>query len=158
MMEHVMRRKDRQLDQEEALRILRDGEHGILASVSKDNQPYGVPISYVSDDKNIYIHSALTGHKLDNIKHNSKVSFTVVEQGKPVFENNDFSTYYASAVVFGKAEIVEDEEEKTYALKILCEKYLPEYMGEFEKAMAVAGKATHVIKVSIDQLNGKAKK
>lgn len=157
-MDYMMRRKDRLLSEEESLNILKNGQHGIIATVSKDNQPYGVPISYANDNEYIYIHSALSGHKLDNIAFNNKVSFSVVEQGEPVFKDNDFSTYFASVIVFGKAEIVEDEQERIYGLKILSEKYLPEYMSEFDKAMDLSGKITKVIKISMDKVVGKAKK
>lgn len=157
-MDYKMRRIDRMLNEEEALTILKNGEHGIIATISKDNQPYGVPVSYVNDDKYIYFHSALKGHKLDNIAFNNKVSFSVVEQGKAVFKDNDFSTYFASVIVFGKAEIVEDEEERNYALKILSEKYLSEYMSEFDKAMELSAKITTVVRISMDKVVGKAKK
>lgn len=157
-MEYSMRRKDRLLSEEETLNILNKGQHGVMASVSQDNQPYTTPISYAIDDNYIYIHSALKGHKLDNIAYNYKVCFCVVEQGDPVFENHDFSTYFASAIVFGKAEIVEDKNEKRYGLKLLSEKYLPEYMAEFDKAMDMSGRSTIVIRISMDKVVGKAKK
>lgn len=157
-MEKEMRRKDRLLSRDETVEILEKGEHGVLASVSLDNQPYALPISYVYVDNIIYIHSALTGHKLDNIKDNNKVSFSVVQQGKPVFMDNDFSTYFASAIIFGKAKIVEDGQEKSQALKLLCEKYLPEYMSEFDNAMKLASKATLVVRIDVEKMSGKAKK
>ena len=58
----AMRRKERQLPEEEAIRLLKDGEYGVLATYGEDGWPYGVPISYVYDDRRIYVHGAQTGH------------------------------------------------------------------------------------------------
>ncbi|MDF2839594.1 MAG: transporter, partial [Clostridia bacterium] len=73
-----MRRKDRQVSQDEALDILKKGEYGILSTSDAQNIPYGVPMSYAYADKYIYLHGATVGQKLDNIKANPKVSFCVV--------------------------------------------------------------------------------
>lgn len=157
-MEYQMRRKNREITYEEAMRILRDGAHGIMATISEDKQLYGVPLSYAIDDKYIYFHAAKTGHKLDNIAFNNNVSFSVVEQGEPIFKDGKFSTFFASAIVFGKAEIVDNEEEKVYGLRLLCEKYLPQHMDSFDAAIEMSGKITNVVKISIDRVSGKAKK
>ncbi|MDF9867689.1 nitroimidazol reductase NimA-like FMN-containing flavoprotein (pyridoxamine 5'-phosphate oxidase superfamily) [Bacilli bacterium PM5-3] len=159
-MKHEMRRKDRKLSDEATLEILEKGEYGVLASVDENNQPYGVPISYVLHDDYIYCHCAKSGHKLDNMKINDKVSFTVVGKTQPVFEEpeNDFSTYFESAIIFGKYLVVEDDDEKIEALKVLCEKYLPDFMDKFDISLKNAYKATYVFKISIDEISGKAKK
>ena len=38
----------------------------------------------------------------------------------------------------GKAEIVEDREEKIEALRLICKRFLPKYMDRFEDAIAKA--------------------
>ena len=55
-----MRRKDRQVTQEEALKILKKAEYGILATSDEQNLPYGVPLSYAYEDHCIYFHCAAT--------------------------------------------------------------------------------------------------
>ncbi len=39
-----MRRKDRKLDSADTLEILKNGEYGVLATVTEDGSPYDVPI------------------------------------------------------------------------------------------------------------------
>ena len=95
----TMRRIERQMNDMEALELLNKGEYGILSTCGEDNHPYGVPLSYVVIDKNIYIHGAGVGTKLDNISVNDKVSFTVV--GKTKVLQEQFSTEYESAIAFG---------------------------------------------------------
>lgn len=44
-----MRRKDRLLDSADAVEILKNGEYGVLATVTENGSPYGVPMSYAFD-------------------------------------------------------------------------------------------------------------
>ena len=156
-MQHKMIKQKRQLSDEQALELLEKGEYGIIATVGEDNQPYGVPISYVLHDNHIYCHCALAGHKLSNMKYNEKVSFTVVGKTQPKYEDDDFTTHYESTIVFGKATIVEDKEEKIEALRVLSAKYLPDFMDKFDMAIANSLPGTCVFKISIDHFTGKAK-
>lgn len=69
-----MRRKNQLLSEEESLSILINGSSGTLALEGEDGYPYAVPLSYTYNDGKIYFHCAKTGHKLDLIKRNNKVS------------------------------------------------------------------------------------
>ncbi len=152
-----MRRSDRQISREEAMEILRNGEYGFLATVGGDNQPYAVPLSYIVIENEIFFHCALSGQKLDNIAHEEKVCFSVAGETQPVYDNN-FTTYFESAVVFGKARIIEDLDMKKEVLLKLAEKYLPEYMNMADKAIDGSMTKTAVCAVTIDHITGKAKK
>jgi uncharacterized protein len=99
-----IRRKDREITTREAIEILNSAEYGVLSTVGKDGQPYGVPLSYVYRNSSIYFHCALIGQKLDNITDNPKVSFCVV--GKTKVLPDKFATEYESAVAFGFASEV----------------------------------------------------
>ena len=108
-----MRRKDRQLTEEEAMDVVRKGEYGVLATVGDDGKPYSVPLSYVLDEEKgaLYFHgTAAGGQKMDNILANPSVCFTVVMDTEVL--PAQFSTKYYSANVFGTAKVVEEEEEK----------------------------------------------
>ncbi|MBI5895396.1 MAG: pyridoxamine 5'-phosphate oxidase family protein [Desulfobacterales bacterium] len=56
-----MRRKDKEIAADEAVKLLAEGEYGILSTVDDAGQPYGIPINYVYKDHHIYFHCALTG-------------------------------------------------------------------------------------------------
>ncbi len=56
-----MRRKDRETSEEEACQLLAAGEYGVLSTVGADGEPYGVPLSYVYRDGEIFFHSAPEG-------------------------------------------------------------------------------------------------
>lgn len=118
-----MRRKRQLLPQAESVAILEKMTNGILALHGDEGYPYAVPVSYVYADGKIYFHSAMKGHKVDAIVRNEKVSFCVVEQDdiKPA----EFTTYFRSVIVFGRACILTDETEKRAALNLLADKYPP---------------------------------
>ena len=64
-----MRRKDRQLLQEDAMAILMKGEYGILSTSGEDGSPYGVPVSYAVGNGKIYIHGTVAlGRRLTTSK------------------------------------------------------------------------------------------
>ncbi|HYE69825.1 MAG TPA: pyridoxamine 5'-phosphate oxidase family protein [Anaerovoracaceae bacterium] len=149
-----MRRTDRLMSEEETLKVLNDSEYGILATVDEDLQPYGVPISYVYMDGCIYFHSTNAGgSKYNNLEYNSKVSFTVV--GKTQVLPDKFGTLYESAIVYGTAELVADEEERLMAFREFLNKYCPEFINEGEKYIKAAGPIAMIIKIKINNLTGK---
>ena len=150
-----MRRKDRAISAEEATTLLNVAEYGVLSTVDRDGQPYGVPLSYIYRDDAVYFHSALTGHKLDNIQGNGKVSFCVV--GKTHILPEKFSTEFESVVVFGTASEVVGEE-KMNALVWLVEKYCPDYMEEGQEYARKAVDTTLVVKIQADHFTGKARR
>lgn len=150
-----MKRKDRLLDNEAVQKILQDNSYGVLATISDDGYPYGVPISYVFYNNSIYIHGATKGHKFDNISVNNKVSFTVV--GKTCLLPDQFSTNFESVIAFGKAVEVVDEE-KYNALLEFINKYSPDFHDQGKDYIDKAGKATRTIKIEIEHISGKEKK
>ncbi|MBS5883884.1 pyridoxamine 5'-phosphate oxidase family protein [Clostridium sp.] len=150
-----IRRKDRKIEISEAIDILEICEYGVLSTVNENGYPYGVPLSYVYANDSIYFHSAVEGHKLENIKDNDKVSFCVV--GKTDVLSDKFSTKYESVIIFGRAkEVFEDE--KKEALLELIKKYSVDYMEKGKAYIENASLRTKVIKVSIDHISGKARR
>ena len=151
-----MRRKDRQATPEEAINCLNTCSYGVLSTIREDGFPYGVPINYVFIDGKIYFHCALeNGHKLENIKYNSKVSFTVVSKDTVIPDK--FSTDYESAIAFGEAIRVFDNEKKL-ALEAFLDKFAPNFK---ELGMAHINKfidKTDIYKIEIETLTGKRRK
>lgn len=150
-MEHKMRRFRQQLPIEETKEILYNGRECVIAVSGDDDYPYAVPINYVYDGEHIYLHSAKQGHKIDALKRNPKMSLCVVAQGDVVPE--EFTTYFRSAIVFGRARLVEDDDEKVEALWKLSRKYC----GDLDATAEIAKflKAVAVIEITIDSLTGK---
>jgi len=150
-----IRRSDREITIQEARGLLENAEYGIMSTVTKDGQPYGMPLSYVYKNDCIYFHCAISGHKLENIEHNPKVSFCIV--GKTKVLPDKFATEYESAVVFGVASEVNGAE-RYDALLWLLEKYSPDFIAEGKQYIEQKDKITKVFKIEIDRISGKARK
>jgi nitroimidazol reductase NimA-like FMN-containing flavoprotein (pyridoxamine 5'-phosphate oxidase superfamily) len=148
----AMRREDRQIDEQEARKILSKGLFGVLSTVGADGDPYGVPMGYVYRDGVIYIHSALEGRKLENLRLGAHVSFCVV--GNVESEPEMFSTRYESAIA--SAEVFElFDDPKTTALNWLIQKYSPDFQSEGDNYIASRQDETRVFALRIVQLTGK---
>lgn len=151
-----MRRSKQILSREATEKILREGDFGVLAVAGDDGYPYAVPISYAVEGNKIYFHSAKTGHKLDAIKNNDKVSLCVVGKHEVVAE--EFTTYFSSVIAFGRIKIVEDDADpdKLRGLELLADKYSATASAE-RRAKELSRLSALVVPVmTIEHLTGKA--
>ena len=152
-----MRRKKQQLTQQECYDILKSCTSGVLAVSGDENYPYAVPLSYVFSDGKIYFHCAKQGYKLDCIRKNNKVSFCVIGQDNVI--QSEFRTDYKSVVIFGRARILEKENEILDSIKILAKKYSPdipetEHLAEIERFK----NSLCMVEISIDHITGQKAK
>ena len=148
-----MRKKERQLSNNEAISIIEKGEYGVLSTVSPACEPYGVPVNYCFIDQCIYLHCASAGKKLDHISNNPRVSFCVV--GDTAIQPERFTTKFESCIVFGTAEEVFGEE-KQAALEGLINKYARQHQAKGLAYINTAHEKTKVIKIVPDSFTGKA--
>lgn len=119
----VMRRSRQALSWQETEEILRRGTSGVLALARAEGDPYAVPLSYVYTQGILYFHCAKVGHKLESIRRCEKASFCVVDRDE--IKPEAYTTYYRSAIAFGRVRILESEEEKRRAIEQLSQKYHP---------------------------------
>ncbi len=149
-----IRRSDRALSEDQAREILARAEHGVLATLGADGWPYAVPVNHVLSGDVLYIHSAVEGHKLDNIAHEERVSYCAVA-GATVLPA-ELSTLYESAVVFGRAALVTDPAEKLRALELLAVRFCGWLSPEAEEAIATSASRTAVVRIRLERITGKA--
>lgn len=119
----VMRRSRQALSWQETEEILRRGTSGVLALAGAEGYPYAMPLSYVYTQGILYFHCAKVGHKLESIRRCEKASFCVVDRDE--IKPEAYTTYYRSAIAFGRVRILESEEEKRHAIEQLSPKYHP---------------------------------
>lgn len=150
-MARAMRRFKQQLPAVEAERILRKGKYCVMAVSGDEGYPYAVPVNYVYDGTAIFIHSAAQGHKIDALRRNPKCSLCVVDKDDVIPQ--EFTSYFRSVIVFGKAYFVETTDEKIAALRLLGDKYSPGIAPETEIARFI--KSVCVVRVDIDSITGK---
>lgn len=118
-----MRRKDKEITSEdEILRIIQNARICHVA-FHDEKYPYIVPLCYGFDHqgnkKSLYFHVAKSGKKLDLIMKNPHVAFEIerdvsIYRGKSVC---DYSMVFESVCGTGTMRIIDDENEKIYALQ-----------------------------------------
>ena len=115
--------------------------------------PYLVPMCFGYDGRNIYIHSAKEGRKIDVLKRNPHVCFEFESdcEVKPSDKPCSFSMRYRSVIGFGRTCFVEDMEERHQAIQLILGHYSDEtfVLGDNEL------KGIIVIRVDIDEITGK---
>ncbi len=72
-----MRRTDREITSSEAMELLAQAKHGVLSMIDADGGPYAVPVNHAVVDGCIIIHCAVRGRKLDNLRKDVRVCYTV---------------------------------------------------------------------------------
>ena len=152
-----MRRKKQQLSADRVEEILARRTCGTLAVLGDEGYPYAVPLSYVYHNGRIYFHCAKAGHKLDAVRACDKASFCVIDQDEVV--PAEFTTYFRSVIVFGRAREVSDPEELMDAMKALSAKYSPkESEDSFRIEMKVSKANLGVLALDSEHKTGKEAK
>ncbi|WP_419025779.1 pyridoxamine 5'-phosphate oxidase family protein [Emergencia sp.] len=148
-----MRRSKQILSQADSIAILEKATSGVLAVAGDDDYPYAVPLSFVYADGKIFFHCAKSGHKLDAIARNNKVSFCIIDEDQIVPE--EYTTYFRSVIAFGKACILEEEGEKRSAIEKLAAKYSPNQ--EEGRLKEIDDQISHMcmVEITVDHLSGK---
>lgn len=114
---------------------------------------------YAELENRIIFHSNIAGRVRANIERHPEVCVEVSEFGKLLPSNValEFSLQYRSAIVFGKAHLIEDENEKREVLHKLIAKYFgamqidKDYRSATDKEL----KRTSVYEIKIDSWSGK---
>lgn len=155
-----MRRFRQQISTEECADILRRATSGVLGLHGDDGYPYTVPISFVYEAGGtglgtIGFHCAKVGHKIDAIRRNEKVSFTVIDRDEVM--PRERTTKFCSVIAFGRARILEDEEELRRAANAVGAKYSRGfedlYMQETEDTIREGRLCC--VEITIDHMTGK---
>ncbi len=148
-----MRRKRQQLSEEENIEILKEATAGTLALLGDEDYPYAVPISYVYHEGKLYFHSALAGHKVDAIRSCDKASFCVIEQDD--VQPKKYTTFFRSVIAFGRIHIIEDEQDKLEAARLLGNRYNPNDDESLKKELEGGFTRMLMIRFDIEHLTGK---
>jgi len=121
-----MRRKDRQITDETAIRTILDKAQVLHLAMIDGDRPYVVPLHYgyslIDGRLTLYLHSAKEGRKLDVLQKNGRVAF-VLETDVSSISGGEipckYGAAYASVMGEGKAVFLTDPAKKAAGLQIL---------------------------------------
>jgi nitroimidazol reductase NimA-like FMN-containing flavoprotein (pyridoxamine 5'-phosphate oxidase superfamily) len=153
MSERRMRRDDRELTDPAAVdAILRAGEVLYLA-MTDHGAPYVVPVNYGWDGRNVWIHCAEEGLKLEILAADPRVSFAVASEVRVVpGKACGWTCRFRSVVGFGAATLVIGEEERLRGLAEVVSHY--SHAPETIKTRQAKGCA--ILRVDVESITGKA--
>ncbi len=128
------------LTHEDGLKILNAGTLARLGCIA-DGEPYVVPINYLFDGENIYMHS-LAGKKITALRNNPRVCLQVDEI--------EDAYHWRSVIVYGNYEEISDERERERVLAELFQR-MP-HLTPVESKMAKGMGQTIVFRLKVESL------
>jgi len=101
-------RKNKEISKEICIEILKSEKRGVLSVIGDWGYPYGMPMNhfYNENDGCIYFHCGKSGHRLDSLRNNDKVSFCTYTEGYK--KQGEWALNIESVIVFGKVDIVDN--------------------------------------------------
>ena len=133
--------------------ILQDEVLGYLG-VSDRGKPYVIPLNYSYVDGSIIFHCALEGKKLDCIRANPDVCFTVGRQSAEVRPHGEGEVCHVdsdSVICYGTARMLDDPEERRQALDVFNRSIRPDAE---EMTLERAGKCG-AVEIRVSEMTGR---
>ena len=116
-----------------------------------------IPTAYGRKDDTILIHGSTKNFMMNQLVNGQTACISVTHLDGIVLAKTlfDTSANYRSVVLFGKAEIIEDYQERMEALKIITENIIKGRWNEVPVGDENEIKATMLVKIKIDKASAK---
>ena len=155
-----MRRKDREITDIEEIRAILERARVLHLGLYDGEYPYVVPMHYgfVYEDGRLtlYCHCAKEGRKLELLRRDDRV-FVEIDTDEALVPGKKpcaWGASYACVMARGRAAVVEDEEEKAAALRLLMK---TQTGAEHEITPAMAA-AVCVLRIDVEEYSAKRRK
>jgi nitroimidazol reductase NimA-like FMN-containing flavoprotein (pyridoxamine 5'-phosphate oxidase superfamily) len=142
----------------------RDTIHGILdealishVGLVHDGQPVVIPMLHARIDDRLYLHGSAASRLMRTLAGGVPVCATATLVDGIVLARSAFhhSVNYRSVVVFGRAGLVEPEEERLRAIELFTEKLVPGRWPEVRPPTRQELKGTRVLSIPLDEASAK---
>jgi len=134
-------------------------DEGFICHVgfAPEGQPFVIPTGYARDGDKLYIHGSQASRMLRALSTGVDVCVTVTIIDGLVLARSAFhhSMNYRSVVIFGRATLVEDSEEKMAALLALSEHIIRGRWAEVREPTEVEMKQTTVLSLPLVEASAK---
>lgn len=148
-----MRRRDREIQDIFEIESIINNAMVCRIGLADDGHPYIVPVCFGYSNGIIYLHSSLSGKKIDILKKNPQCCFEV-DQFNGIMSNERpcaWGMRYRSVIGFGRASFISDNEEKKKGLNSIISHYgsgICEFSDDDIRNVCV-------IRIDIDSMTGK---
>ena len=134
-------------------------DSAILAHVAfvQDGQPVVVPMLYGREGETLFLHGARKARVIRLLESTGTACLNVTHVDGLVFARSAFnsSMNYRSATVFGSARLVEGEDRKLHALRVISECTMPGRWDELREPLVNEIKMTGIIALEIESASAK---
>jgi len=122
-----------------------------------EDYPVVIPTLYGRSENFVYLHGATASRMMKGLSSGLELCLTVTLVDGIVLARSAFhhSMNYRSVVLFGKATMVIDPEERMAALKALTDQVIPERWEEVRTPNEKEMKATTILKIPIETASAK---
>jgi nitroimidazol reductase NimA-like FMN-containing flavoprotein (pyridoxamine 5'-phosphate oxidase superfamily) len=148
-----MKRTDREITNIVEIESILNESMVCRIGLADGSEPYIIPVCFCYVPGIIYLHSSLSGKKIDMMEKNPKICFEV-DQCDMIIQNEDpcaWGMRYRSVIGFGKASLIADNNEKKQGL--IC--IMSRYGGRVHEFSDDEVRSVCVIRIDIDSMTGK---
>ena len=132
---------------------------GLVAAVGfvEDGAPLVVPMIYGREDETVYLHGARKARVIRLLEQTEQACVNVTLLDGIVFARSAFnsSMNYRSATVFGAPTLVDGDDEKLHAMRVISENTMPGRWDELRESLQREVKMTGVISLHIETASAK---
>ena len=149
-----MRKKNQEIKSSGELETIFRNAKIVRIAIMDGEKPYLVPLNYGYRHNCLYIHCAKEGKKLDLLRKNNNVCFEIESDVKIISGEKacQWTTSFRSVVGYGEIEIIEDQQQKIEALKILMTHFGAPHLQDFDERTV---QRTTILKLNIAEMTGK---
>ena len=123
----------------------------------QDGQAVVVPMIFGREGETIYLHGARKARVIRLLETTRRVCLNATHIDGIVFARSAFnsSMNYRSVTVFGSARLVENDNEKLHAMRVISEHVMPGRWDELREPLEKEVRMTGVIAVDIESASAK---
>lgn len=128
-----------------------------FAGFVQDGSPIVVPMIYGREGETIYLHGARKARVIRLLEQSGQVCVNVTLLDGIVYARSTFnsSMNYRSATVYGRPSLIETDEEKLHAMRVIGEHTMPGRWDECRDSLDREVKMTGVIRLQIETASAK---
>jgi len=157
---HVARHDEREVFDRDAINRLLDNQYvAHVGFIDQDNGlPFVIPMGFARDNNRILLHGSTGSRMMRQIAQGIDLCVTVTQLNAIVVARSSFnsSMNYESAMIFGKARVLETAE-KDIALEQITEKLVPGLWNYGRPLVSKEIAATMIVELSLDKVSAKSR-
>ncbi|MFN6944205.1 MAG: pyridoxamine 5'-phosphate oxidase family protein [Cytophagaceae bacterium] len=155
----IIRGANRAANNEETIYEILDAGFLCHIAFQHEGQTMMIPTAYGRKDNSLYVHGSTKNYMLNQIINGQTICIGVTHLDGIVLARTlfDTSANYRSVVLYGKAELVEEHEERIEGLKIITENIIKGRWSEVPIGSENELKATMIVKFTIDKASAKVR-